>query len=205
MDSKWTDAWNAHGHEELGEDAPWHVHAPDCDWAVSFGLPMTMRHQDNPDVISLMEFRGVVMNMRHEMERQRGETDLAMMEPAAAQFTVIAYNADVILTESLLAVVDQALAANGINPPCQLQQVESSNIRATGFVVPVPESPNGSPAKLEENIDFGTLYVAFHGGKLYRYDDVPLELAERFFEAESKGRFFNEFLKVGEFAYEQIV
>ncbi len=196
------EAWVPHGHEEFGEDAPFHVHGPEADWSVSFGMPMTMRHDDNPDIIGMMVFRGIVLNMRAAMEERRESTNLAAMGPQQQQFTVIAYNADVILTESLMAVIDQALAANGINPPCQLQEVESSNIQSIGFVMLEPESLNGQPPADPE---WGQLYIAFHGGTLYRYDDVPLELAEDLVAADSKGGFFHAYLKDGEYAYEKVI
>jgi len=53
----------------------------------------------------------------------------------------------------------------------QRQPVESSNIRSIGY----------------EN---GKLEVEFHSGKVYQYDNVPPDLADRFVTSSSKGSFF---------------
>lgn len=188
--------WNAHTHPEI-EDQGLHVHAPDADWSVSFGMPMVLRHDDDLDIIGLMEFRGVAMNMRAAMEAQKEQTDLQEMTLAERQFTIIAYNADVMMIDSLLAVVDQGLVQHGVNPPCQLQTVDSSNIRSFGFVViqapdePVPVS--------------GVLYVAFSGGTLYRYEGVPIDTAQAFVEAPSKGTFFGAYIKTVGYNYTKVV
>lgn len=194
--------WRPHGHEEFGPGEPMHVHGPESDWQVSFGMPMTMRHDDNPDIVEMMLFRGYTMNMRHAMEMARQSVDIWDMTRNEAHFKVIAFNADVILTESLMAVVDQALAGHGINPPCQLQEVESSNIRAIGYVGIVPDdrTPNGQ----EHQEMKGSQYVAFNGGGLYRYDDVPIEIATEFVESESKGGFLATFIK-DEFQFEKVI
>lgn len=197
------EVWRPHEHEDRAEgEPPFHVHGPEADWSVSFGMPMTMRHDDNPDIIGLMLFRGITMNMRQAMEESRLNTDIYGLGRQEAHFAVIAYNADIILTESLIAVVDQALAQNGINPPCQLQEIDSSNLRAIGYVGIVPEeqTPNGQDGQ----VVLGSLYVAFHGGSLYRYDDVPLELAEEFTETGSKGGFLATYIK-DVFQFEQVI
>jgi len=129
----------------------------------------------------------VAMNMRAAMEAQKETTDLEAMAPAERQFTIIAYNGDVMLIDSLLAVIDQALITHEINPPCQLQKVDSSNIRGFGFVV---IQPPDQPVPIS-----GTLYVAFNGGTLYRYDNVLIDTAQAFVEAPSKGEFFAAYIK----------
>jgi hypothetical protein len=40
-----------------------------------------------------------------------------------------------------------------------------------------------------------TLEVRFHDGDTYRYYDVEPEVVEEFFEAESKGSFFNAYVR----------
>lgn len=55
-------------------------------------------------------------------------------------------------------------------------KVESSNISEIGF-------------------DNGTLSVAFKGGNVYTYAQVPSELHDAFLAAESKGKFFAENIK----------
>ncbi len=189
------DAWNAHKHPELGDDVPPHMHAPDADWSLHFVVPMTFRHDDDLDIIELMEFRGVTMNMRAQMEVQRQSTSLEAMPKSERQFTILAYNMDAMFTDSLIEVVDQALKAHGIDPPCQLQIVDSSNIRSFGFViVQAPDEPVPTS---------GVLYVAFKGGGLYRYVDVPLDAAQLFVEAESKGTFFHAYIK-GEYDFTKV-
>ncbi len=198
-DDIWKDAWDAHTHPDL-EDEGRHVHAPDADWQVSFGMPMVMRHADNLDIIGLMEFRGVAMNMRAAMEAQKEGTDLQELEAPERQFTIIAYNSDVMMIDSLLAVVDQALMQHEINPPCQLQRVESSNVRSIGYVA--IQAPG------EVTPRTGTLYVAFAGSKtspgLYRYEDVPMEVVNELVDADSKGSAFNRLIKMN-YQYEKVI
>ena len=55
------------------------------------------------------------------------------------------------------------------------------------------------PSSVIESIDYDTasarLFVAFNGGRIYSYDDVPAAAYEAFVAAESKGRFFNAEIK----------
>ena len=39
-----------------------------------------------------------------------------------------------------------------------------------------------------------TLYVKYSSG-MYKYDNVPKEVAEKLFNADSKGRFMNDYIK----------
>lgn len=41
----------------------------------------------------------------------------------------------------------------------------------------------------------GTLYVHFHNGSLYRYDNVPQRLAEQLMMSRSAGKFFNKHIR----------
>lgn len=193
------DSWTAHTHEEItdpdGNVVP-HVHAPESDWSVTFGIPMSFTHDDDLDVIELMEFRAMVMGMVARMEGQRTETDLRSRTVNEQQFAIIAYNADSILTQSLLAVIDQALLQQGVNPPCQLQPVDSSNIRSFGFVQ-VQEDGEEVPAN-------GTLYVAFHGGTLYSYEGVLADTVQAFIEAESKGEFFGAYIRNAGYSFTKL-
>ncbi len=198
LEDIYADAWRAHAHPEdgNGEEPIPHVHAPGADWSVTFGIPMTMRHDDALDVIDLMEFRALVMGMVAVMTKQREELDLQNMELAKQQFAIIANAADMMLADSLVAVVDQALMSHGIDPPCQLQPVESSNIRSFGFVlVQAPEEI--VPTE-------GVLYIAFVGGGLYRYAEVPTEVAQAMVEVESRGKYFHEIIK-GNYEFVKVV
>ena len=55
--------------------------------------------------------------------------------------------------------------------------VESSNIVAIGY-----------------DSDDKALYVEY-STNAYKYDDVPKEVAEKLFNADSKGRFMNDYIK----------
>jgi len=59
------------------------------------------------------------------------------------------------------------------------QEVSSSNIAAIAYVA-------GDPAET----DLGELYVRFSSGAEYAYADVPAQVAEDLFTAESVGRVF---------------
>ena len=61
--------------------------------------------------------------------------------------------------------------------------VESSNVVAIGY-------------------DDNTLYVKYSSGT-YKYDNVPKEVAEKLFKADSKGRFMNENIK-GQYNYSRV-
>lgn len=52
-------------------------------------------------------------------------------------------------------------------------------------------------SKMFQFIDYdkGTLTVTFPGGKVYHHDNVPPETYARMQEADSKGRFYNLFIK----------
>ena len=41
----------------------------------------------------------------------------------------------------------------------------------------------------------GTLYVRFHSGGLYSYDNVPVSVFDELLYADSKGKYFNQFIK----------
>jgi hypothetical protein len=183
----WNDAWNEHTHPEFGPESPRHIHSPDADWSISFNLSSMLRHNDDLDVIEMMEFRGLTMNMRAMMEEARRGTDLEEMSKSQRQFTVLSYNVDSVFTDTLINLVDQALRANGIDPPCQLQEVDSSQIRSFGFVM-VEDDENVQPTT-------GTLYVAFHGGGLYKYPSVDVDVVNEMVEADSKGSFFSRHIK----------
>jgi hypothetical protein len=43
--------------------------------------------------------------------------------------------------------------------------------------------------------DLQALDVVFVSGEIYRYSEVPLPLYQRLLEAESKGSFFNAFIR----------
>lgn len=47
------------------------------------------------------------------------------------------------------------------------------------------------------------LQVKFHHGGVYRYLDVPKEIAQAFLDSESKGSFLHQHIK-GHFAYRKI-
>lgn len=49
----------------------------------------------------------------------------------------------------------------------------------------------------------GVLEVLFLGGGLYRYKDVPEQLAEEFMKSESKGKFLARYIK-GKFVCERV-
>lgn len=63
------------------------------------------------------------------------------------------------------------------------QDVESSNIRRVAWV------QAGSEAEL------GTLWVEFHSGKAYRYEQFERGQFDKLLAAESIGRWFNAFVK----------
>lgn len=191
------EAWEPHSHEgENGTDGWKHLHAPHADWSLSVGLSVTMKTEEVVDPISLMEFRARLMGFSQAMEVQRQSTDLSEHTTNEQQFTIIAYNADKMLMDSLTNVVDQALIKEGIDPPCQLQEIESSNIRSFGFVL--EQGADGSiPTE-------GRLYVAFHGGTLYAYDGVPAVIAQNMVEADSRGSYLNKWVK-GEYEATKIV
>jgi len=64
----------------------------------------------------------------------------------------------------------------------------SSNIAAIDYTAGSPET------------DLGTLYVRFSSGAEYRYLNVPNQLAEDFFESESKGKFFHANIRRADFS-----
>lgn len=192
-------SWSGHNHDqpEGSDPLPAHVHAVGADWAVSFGIPMTMvTDGDSLDVVQLMEFRTIIMGMAKRMEDNRHETDLSQRTVNDQQFAIIAYNVDTLLTQSLIAVVDKAIETAGIHPPCQLQPVESSNIRSFGFVQVQEPDTDITP-------DTGRLYVAFVSevgrSALWAYDDVPSALVQGFIGADSKGSYFQTIIKNGGF------
>ena len=73
--------------------------------------------------------------------------------------------------------------------------VESSNVRSIGFVQ--VENEDGETER------HGYLYVAFHGGGLYRYSGFPVEEMDLFIESGSKGQFFQKRIREN-YAFEKI-
>lgn len=65
--------------------------------------------------------------------------------------------------------------------------------------VPVSSS---SVASIGYAAEAQTLEVEFRSGAIYRYFDVPSELYEAFWSAESKGSYFNRAVR-GQFGYER--
>lgn len=72
--------------------------------------------------------------------------------------------------------------------------VESSNLQKIAHVLDLPEGCE----------DAGELYVQFHGGRCYRYEDVPVETVEEMLEAASVGSYFSQEIK-GVYAATRIV
>jgi hypothetical protein len=60
----------------------------------------------------------------------------------------------------------------------KMREVVSSNIAAIGYEAGNPET------------DMGTLQVRFSSGSEYTYEDVPAQVAQELFEAESVGQAF---------------
>ncbi|MEU6978159.1 KTSC domain-containing protein [Streptomyces sp. NPDC046371] len=66
------------------------------------------------------------------------------------------------------------------------QSVHSSNLRSVGYD------------------ELGcVLEVAFHGGRLYRYDKVPAQVHAALMAAPSKGTFLAQFIK-GQYPYRRV-
>jgi hypothetical protein len=72
------------------------------------------------------------------------------------------------------------------NPSVPRAAIQSSSIRSVGY-----------------SHDLETLEIEFIGGRIYRYLRVSSEVYQRFIGADSKGMFFNRFIK-GRFDYERI-
>lgn len=69
--------------------------------------------------------------------------------------------------------------------------VESSQIKSIGYASKTYEHD-----VLEDSGDFfGTAEVEFKGGSVYEYSPFPQSLHEKWMAAESKGKFFAEFIK----------
>ena len=49
----------------------------------------------------------------------------------------------------------------------------------------------------------GSLYIHFHNGSFYRYNNVPQHLAEQLMMSRSAGKFFNKHIR-DRYDYEQI-
>jgi hypothetical protein len=64
--------------------------------------------------------------------------------------------------------------------------VSSSNLRSVGY-----------------NSDRQILEIEFHGGRVYRYFDVPLSVFEGLIDAASHGKYHNRKIK-NRFRYQQI-
>lgn len=67
-----------------------------------------------------------------------------------------------------------------------LTKVQSTNIEAYGY-----------------DDQTSTLYISFHGGRVYRYKDVPKLVWESIQKVTSKGSFFREWID-GNFEYEKV-
>ena len=63
----------------------------------------------------------------------------------------------------------------------EMQEVESSNIAALGW----DQGPE----------DTGCLTVRFKTGGMYIYHDIPSDIGEGIFEAESVGRYFSQHVR----------
>jgi hypothetical protein len=66
------------------------------------------------------------------------------------------------------------------------EDVESSNMARIAFV----DETGGDP-----EADRGSLFVEFHGGRVYAYRDVPVTTVEELREAESVGGYLNAEIK----------
>ncbi len=198
----WEEAWEPHMHDsdELieGQELPPHIHTPDSTFSVALSLPLFLRHNDDASVVELAEFRGVVMTMAKSLEAFREEADLRELPLAQAQFRIIAYNMDRGLAQALIITVDKALAELGMNPPCQLQPVESSNVRSMGFVRTAASDELPVEARL------GYLYVAFTRGGLYQYSNVPESIMQELIDAESVGAAFAQLIKSADYEFVQV-
>ncbi len=64
--------------------------------------------------------------------------------------------------------------------------IESSNIAAIGSEVDNPD-----------------LYIRFHSGAEYVYHDVPEDVLFELMDADSKGKYFNQYIK-GVYEYEKV-
>ncbi len=188
------DSWNGHDH---GDPEKAHVHAVGADWSLAMSLRVGMESEDSIDVVQLMEFRALVMGMASRMENMRENTELEGQAVNDQQFAILAYNADVMFTKALVAVIDKAMMDVGINPPCQLQSVESSNIRSFGYVLVMADESDEIPKT-------GILYVAFTNGGLYRYENVPSDVVEGFIEAESKGAYFGGVIRPASYLFTKV-
>ena len=69
----------------------------------------------------------------------------------------------------------------------QRTYVESSNLYSVGY------DPRSE-----------ILEVEFHGGRIYRYFDVPPSLYTGLMQASSHGKYFNQHIKQGGFAYTRV-
>ena len=200
----WAEAWQTHVHDEdelIEGDVPPHIHTPGASWSVSVSLPLLLRHTDDADVIEMAEFRGLIMTMARALEAFKEQADLSEVPLPEAQFRVIAYNVDRMLAQALLTTVDKALVELGMDPPCQLQPVESSNIRSMGFV----RREKAGAADFREKALMGWLYVAFTNGGLYRYSGVQESVMQQLINADSVGSAFAVLVKNAGYEFEQIV
>lgn len=72
-------------------------------------------------------------------------------------------------------------------PKMNREPVRSSNLKSVGY------DPSNS-----------ILEVEFHGGRIYNYFEVPLEIYDALMKAPSKGTFLDRNIKKKRFAYKQI-
>lgn len=66
------------------------------------------------------------------------------------------------------------------------QRVQSSDLESIGYDEPTQ-----------------TLEIEFHGGHVYQYGNVPVNMYEGLMHASSHGRFFNDFIK-NHFQYHRV-
>ncbi len=69
-------------------------------------------------------------------------------------------------------------------------QTRTMAVESSSNIAAIEYTPGGSTTDF-----FGTLKIRFHNGGAYEYSNFSDELAEEFFAAESKGRFFHSKIK----------
>ncbi len=194
------DPWQVHEHDSHGDVR--HIHAGESSYSftVEQRIEIIPHLTSGVDVIDLMYFRGLVMGWALVVQDGKDSVDLDELEVYAQNFSIVTAYTDASLYQGLAQALDQMLPVLGIDPPCGLTRVESSNIAGAGYVSPedidVPDD--------EEEGWAGALYVHFGGTSLYRYDGVEPHMAEAFWAAESQGSFLHSNIKSGKYPFEQI-
>lgn len=188
--------WEVHFHAaDDGGQGYGHIHAPGSAFSVALEIPIRMQFDIAGDVKEFMFFRGLVSNLLNAIDIQRAETNLDALPVWAQSFAIITAFADEHLMQGLLQVIDNALHEKGVVPPTSLIPLESSNIEGAGFAI--EEGPEGEIA------DEGVLFLAFRDGGVYRYEGVPMAVANDFWGAESQGKFFHAEIK-GRYDFSQV-